>query len=181
MNHIALAGVKHTGKSTKGRLLAQSHKGIFTDLDDLIVEMLPRGYTIREWYREKGAESFMELESSALENYLNKPEDGFRCLALGGGTLENPSARKQLKASSLCLCGLIDREEVLLERILRKGIPPFLDSSHPEESFHRLYEQRNRTIRECSDILVDMDGLTMDEAVKAIERGFRAFIKKTGI
>ena len=178
MNHIALAGVKHTGKSTKGRLLAQAHRGVFTDLDDLILEKLPRGYSIRKWYTEKGAECFMELERSALESYLNEPEDKFRCLALGGGTLENPSALRLLKNSSLCLCGLIDREEVLLERILRKGIPPFLDAENPEESFHRLYEMRNKTIRDHSDILIDMEDLSIDKAVKAIEQAFSAFNRK---
>ncbi len=175
MNHIALAGVKHTGKSTKGRLLAGKHNGDFTDLDDLIIEKLPEGMPLREWYRENGQAAFMKLESQVLKEYLKEEFSGFRCLALGGATLENPEARVLLTESPICICGLTDREEVLYERILRKGLPPFLDPEKPRESFHDLYEKRSRTILEYSNIIIDMDGMSVDESVKAIDRAFMDF------
>ena len=175
MNHIALAGVKHTGKSTKGRLLAEAHQGVFHDLDDLITAILPQGYTVRSWYREKGQQAFMDMETRALEEYFNRKEEGFRCLALGGATLENPRAKEILLSAPICLCGLTDREDVLFQRILNKGLPPFLETDDPRETFHQLYEKRSRTIRQYCHILVNMDGMSLEEAVADIDRKLKAY------
>ena len=170
MQKIALAGVKHTGKSTKGRLLAEAHKGTFKDLDDLILELLPEGYTIRSWYREKGQQAFKEREVAALKEYLDHDKNGFSCLALGGATLENREARNLLLEAPLILCGIDDEEEILFQRIKRKGLPPFLETDNPEQTFHEMYETRNATIREYCDIVISCRGLSLEEAVNTLNR-----------
>ena len=181
MHHIALAGVKHSGKSTKGRLLAEARKGEFFDLDDLIEALLPEGYTVRRWYLEMGQEAFRERETLAVENYLKREFSCFSCLALGGGTLENPAARELLKSSPLLLCGIEEEEDVLFKRILRKGLPPFLDTEDPAKTFHELYERRSAGIREFCDIITPMNNLTIQEAVDKIDRDIRNYrARETG-
>ncbi len=177
MQRIALAGVKHTGKTTKGRLLCDARGGSFRDLDDLITEKLPRGYTVRQWYREKGQKAFREMEVSALQDYLAREDSIFSCLALGGATLENEEARSLLEKASVILCGIEDDEDVLYERILRKGLPPFLETDNPRETFHEMYEIRSATIRRYCNIIISCRGLSLEEAVHKLDREIRNYTR----
>ena len=47
-------------------------------------------------------------------------------------------------------------EPVLFERIMRGGIPPFLSSTHPSDSFHELYTRRDGRYRQISDYVVSL-------------------------
>jgi shikimate kinase len=121
------------------------------------------------------------METLALKNYLERDFPCFSCLALGGGTLENPAARELLKSSPLLLCGIEEEEKVLFERILRKGLPPFLDSEDPAKTFHELYIRRSAGIREYCDVITPMNNLTIQEAVETIDRDIRNYRpRKTG-
>ena len=177
MQRIALAGVKHTGKTTKGRLLCNARGGSFKDLDDLITEKLPRGYTVRQWYKEKGQQAFREMEVLALQEYLASENSLFSCLALGGATLENEVARSLLIGSSMILCGIEDEEEILYQRILRKGLPPFLETENPRHTFHEMYKTRSATIRRYCNIIISCKGLSLEEAVDKLDREIRNYTR----
>ncbi|OQY31287.1 MAG: hypothetical protein B6241_14445 [Spirochaetaceae bacterium 4572_59] len=179
MQIIALAGVKHSGKSTLGRLLAEHNRGRFLDLDDLITQKLPEGETVRSWYRKKGRDAFMEKEVEALRSYLDKNRQSYNCLALGGATLENPEAMKLLKGPDICLCGLMNDEKTLFNRIVKRGLPPFLETENPEKTFHELYEKRSATIERYSDIVVPIYQLSPLEAVEELNRAIHSFMKGT--
>ena len=43
------------------------------------------------------------------------------------------------------------------EKILAGGIPPFLDPSDPQGSFHAIYERRSRVYEEYADIIIDLE------------------------
>lgn len=179
MQIIALAGVKHSGKSTLGRLLAEQNRGFFLDLDDLITAILPGGYTVRSWYKKKGRDAFMEKETEALRSYLEKDRHSYNCLALGGATLENPEAIKLLKGQEICLCGLMDDEKILFDRIVKRGLPPFLKTDNPEKTFHELYVKRSATIERYSDIVVPIYKLSPLEAVEKLNREIHSYKKKS--
>ena len=183
MQRIALAGVKHTGKTTKGKLLCDTRGGSFRDLDDLITEKLPRGYTIRQWYKEKGQQAFRKMEVLALQEYLSSENSIFSCLALGGATLENEKARSLLIKASVILCGIEDEEDVLYRRILEKGLPPFLETEDPRQTFHKMYKTRSATIRRYCNITISCKGLTLEESVDKLDREIRNYTRtlvKTG-
>jgi shikimate kinase len=172
---IALGGIKHSGKSTVGRILSTERNIPFHDLDDLIRTTLPPKWTIRKWYREKGRQAFMDSEAESLRGYMDAaaPED-MRLLGLGGGSLENPDALKILKNEKACIIILDEEEDVLYHRIMRNGIPPFLDPDSPEESFHDLYTRRRRTLLEQGDHIINIHGLERQETAAAVDRVIRS-------
>lgn len=143
----------------------------FHDLDDLILKILPFKWSVRKWFREKGADAFKKKEVEALKNYL-QGVDGktLSILSLGGGTLENPEALKLLKKSEAGIFILDEEEEILFERIIKKGIPPFLNGDNPRASFTDLYKARRTTLLEQGDHIINIHGLNQQEAAeKAVQ------------
>jgi shikimate kinase len=170
---IILSGIKHSGKSTCGRELAESWNLPFYDLDDLIVELCrqDRGgvravtWEAREIYRRLGKKAFQELELRALEKLASDRE--LAVIALGGGTQENPEARRILSAMGI-LVYLHEEAQTLFRRIEVRGIPPFLDSGAPWESFLLLYRSRDALYRGSADLTVSIAGRPLQEAKKRI-------------
>lgn len=168
---IVLGGIKHTGKSTVGRMLSKEMGLPFHDLDDLILKILPFKWSVRKWFREKGADAFKKKEVEALRTYFNDSDrETLRILSLGGGTFENSDALKLLKKSEAVIFILDEEEEILFERIIRKGVPPFLDEDNPRASFSELYKARRATLLEQGDHIINIHGLDQQEAAeKAVQ------------
>jgi len=80
LGRIYLIGYMASGKSTVGKLLAESLDLQFIDLDQLIEERA--GMTIKEIFQQYGETSFRQLESSALFQCSKKENI---VVATGGG------------------------------------------------------------------------------------------------
>ncbi|MBI9100375.1 MAG: shikimate kinase, partial [Spirochaetaceae bacterium] len=89
MQRIILAGIKHSGKSTIGWNLSAHLNLYFADLDDLILRDTEKYETVRQLYRELGAEGFQRQEKESLKLFLQTYENKSFVLSLGGGTIEN--------------------------------------------------------------------------------------------
>lgn len=154
-----------------GRMLSRELELPFHDLDDLILKNLPFKWSVRKWFREKGALAFKQKEAEALRSYLREiTKDKLSILSLGGGTLENTEALNLLKSADAEVFILDEKEEILFERIIKKGIPPFLDNENPRESFSELYKMRRTTLLEQGDHIINIHGLNQQEATdKAIQ------------
>ncbi|QEN08431.1 hypothetical protein EXM22_10705 [Oceanispirochaeta crateris] len=172
---IALGGIKHTGKSTVGKIVSQRLALPFHDLDDLILKDLPPRWSIRKWYREKGEQEFRNKESVALAQYLKEEDQkGMRILALGGATLENPQALNLLKGSDTEIYILDEEVEILYHRIIKRGIPPFLDPLNPEESFRKMYTTRKQTLLNQGDYIINIHGMDQTNAAEHLIRLIRS-------
>jgi len=90
--HIILIGLRCSGKSTTGRLLAERLGAPFLDLDDLVLDRFVEP-TVREVWAAHGEHAWREAELAALHDALAAPP---QVLALGGGTPEIPEARAVL-------------------------------------------------------------------------------------
>ena len=159
-----LTGIKHSGKSNVGKtaasLIARERNAVFVDTDDLIVQALPSGYSgIRDFYRREGKDAFMDLEYRSLKKYLSSvKEDLTIIIATGGGACDNTRMVSLMKESGTVLY-LCLKEETLLRRIQKKGIPPFLDENDIENSFHTLFVSRDREYRHICDFVVPLEDL----------------------
>ena len=80
-NAIILIGYMGSGKSTVGRMLAQTHNLLFEDLDDVIAN--DASASIPELFVEKGAKVFRELEHQTLKKILENAAN--KVISLGGG------------------------------------------------------------------------------------------------
>lgn len=170
---VALTGLKHVGKSTIGRRVAQRLQIRFDDLDDLLVEEYRSevssdtnglAVTPREIYRSSD-DLFRRLEHRALVNYLAgvpyHEDSGGRSgiLATGGGISDNEAAFALLNTSAktIFLDELID---VLYHRIISNGVPSFLDAERPEEHFREIAERRRSAYLVAADHVIPTNGLT---------------------
>ncbi len=152
MKHLYFCGIKHSGKSTLGKLAAQALGYSWVDLDDLVLQGIAPYRSIREFYQEAGKKAFMEEEVRALKAFLNTRETPY-IISLGGGASDNQALIDVIKHSGK-LVYLEVKEPVLLQRILKGGVPPFLDPSDPESSFASLYESRHARYSNICDIMV---------------------------
>ena len=94
---VVFIGIKHCGKSTQGKLLAQKLQRKFYDSDELLSaeymiryaaareESSPRAIMVRH-----GEEFFRRFEADVIRKILNGSVDNVGVLALGGGVPVNP-------------------------------------------------------------------------------------------
>ncbi len=173
---IILMGMKHSGKSSLGRKLANDIALPFMDLDDLIIEealLSPhfersRRLTCREIFRFS-PELFSELEYRGAQRAARELNKDSLILALGGGTIENRRAMELLSRNSI-LVYLEEAEKVLLSRILLRGIPPFLDTNNPGGSFKTLYEKRTKLYEEAADIILPLMEAPLHRALEMLKQ-----------
>jgi shikimate kinase len=168
-------GIKHSGKSTIGKKLAKKLRRGFYDLDTLI-EDLEGGKPVREIYRSLGREGFQALESTAAAALASKIKNGETCVcALGGGTIENNAAIKELTEWALMVF-LDEDPDILFQRIIKKGLPPFLDAKNPRDSFNELFEHRTRLYGQLADITILLQGKNIDEALQTVIHGLEVYL-----
>ncbi len=150
---IVLMGIKHSGKTSLGKMAAAALDLPFFDLDNLLEEQYSkkRLFNFRELYIKLGETGFRDLETKAVKS-ISMKNDGI--LALGGGTIENISAMKTVKEAAL-LVFLDIKEEILFKRIKENGFPSFLEKS-PKKLFHKLFIKRRTLYSEVADITLKL-------------------------
>lgn len=79
---VVLIGYMASGKSTLGKILANTLNYTFIDLDDFIEENEKK--TIKEIFKSKGEIYFRAMETASLKNILSEKDN--LILSLGGGT-----------------------------------------------------------------------------------------------
>lgn len=156
--NITLCGVKHAGKSSAAKALSELTGSLFSDSDDALRELYCREsgkeLSVREIYRELGEEGFRKLEVRALRNLFQ--EGTFRILALGGGVLSNPFLTSEDRKNMGYLCCIDVPDEVAYERVVRGGLPPFLNGKeNPYKAFCEMNQSRRSVFREAADLIVE--------------------------
>lgn len=180
---VKLMGMKHSGKSTIGRSIAERMGWRFLDLDDAVQLEYARepgrdaATPVRQIYRSLGASGFADLEARAAKSLaLNDLRAPLLILALGGGTIENSAALSHLSHSGPFVY-LQEEPETLFTRIERGGIPPFLDPANPFQSFLSLYRRRTALYRKKADITVDLHGKDVGQAVTTVLRALEDYFR----
>ncbi len=153
--HLFFCGIKHSGKSTLGRLAAQQLGYEWIDLDDLVLDRISPYPTIRAFYQAEGKQAFMDAEVLALSSFLQLHDDSAFVISLGGGASDNDALISLIKEFGKIIY-LEVPEAVLLQRILKTGIPPFLDAKDPKGSFEHLYAQRHERYSKICDKMIQL-------------------------
>ena len=81
MTALQLLGMKHTGKSSLGRLWAQRKGWDFYDLDNLLESQAGGGRTSRQIFAEEGRERFQQYEAEAARLIAGRLAQGKAVLA----------------------------------------------------------------------------------------------------
>lgn len=162
MQDIFLCGLKHSGKSRIGQYIARQWGCHWVDADDLTKLRIPPPLSIRSYYRRYGQEAFQKLERESMEDFLasNHPST---LISMGGGSVDNPGLLQTCAAHGQ-LVYLSVPEEILYLRIIREGIPPFLDAADPKGSFHQIYLRRDELYgKVCKIVLHLPDSPTVEQ------------------
>lgn len=93
--HVIFMGLRGSGKSTLGHLLARELGCEFVDLDDRTPRVLG-ATTVAEAWSRFGEPAFRDAEAKALQDVL---EGDGRVVALGGGTPTAPGAADRILAA----------------------------------------------------------------------------------
>ncbi len=146
LHRIVLTGFMGAGKTTVGRLLAESLGWDFLDLDAHIEQRT--GATVPQLFERHGEPRFRQLESSALANALGRKNT---VLALGGGTPEQLTNRLLLEQTPGTIVIFLDAPfETLFDRCMLQSfaspenIRPVLAS--PDQARQR-FDQRQPHFR----------------------------------
>lgn len=170
--NIFLMGIKHSGKSTLGKMLAKELNKEFFDTDNLIEEFycsekkLVDKLSFREIYKIEGAEGFQKIEASVCKWIKENVCDSV--VSFGGGVIENKEAVDYLIGAGVFVY-LKEDIDTLYKRIVANGIPPFLSEGDPYENFLILYERRAKLYQKKADIIVELKGAGINEAFQLLK------------
>ena len=172
------------------RRLSQKSSGPlrFIDLDEEIVRRC--GRSIPEIFSAKGEEAFRAIERDTLTKLLaeaNSPRGNDPLpqllLALGGGTLMSEECRELVKSNAKCIY-LRARVETLAENLraddvagrpMLAGVNPDAPADAPDSLESRIAAMmavRGPIYEKAADIILDIDGLTYEDAALQILNSF---------
>ena len=155
---IVLTGFMGAGKTTVGRLLAESLGWAFLDLDQHLEARA--GATVASLFATHGEAHFRRLESSALANALSQTQT---VIALGGGTPEQLTNRLLLEQTPDTVVVFLDAPfDVLFDRCMLQSFaqpehsrPVLADPLAAAERFtlrQPLYRRLARTSVACAEL-----------------------------
>ncbi len=197
---LVLVGIKHSGKSSVGKIVAEQLNCTFIDVDDVIEDI--SNMSCRDLYREKGVSVFQSVELAACEKVLNTlshkddsshmvNNDNFcAVVATGGGLCNNSRAVTVLKNSNVSLCYLSVPENIACNRIIenskkRGSYPPYIVKSiknngatkyseaEIRRAFHSFYIERTRKYEQIADVLVCVDDSPKKENAQRLLDAFK--------
>ena len=151
------------GKSTLGPLVAERLGRPFIDLDRALEQDL--GTTIPEFFEQRGETEFRMQEEGHAIAALRLPDPAV--IALGGGAVQTPSIRTDLRDRAFTVLLEVD-PETAWERSAGGGRPLAQD----ESEFHALYERRRELYDEVADAHVyDVDDIVLAAAGVHVHAG----------
>jgi 3-dehydroquinate synthetase len=144
------------GKSTLGPQVAERLARPFIDLDRDLEQDL--GTTIPEFFEQRGESAFRLQEEGHAIAALRLPDPAV--IALGGGAVQTPSIRRELRERAYTLLLEVD-PATAWERSARSSRPLARD----EAEFRALYERRRPLYDEVAEAQVhDVDGAVLAAA-----------------
>lgn len=159
-----LIGLRGSGKTTLGRLLAARARAPFIDLDDRTIAGSGHA-SVSAMFRAAGEPAFRAAEARALAEVLADPACGGAVIALGGGTPTAPGARELLEAARAqgrIRIVLLDAAPAVLGARLAvaPGDRPLLLGANFAEEAALLAERRMPAYRALADAIVTTEGDT---------------------
>ena len=159
MENIILTGMPSCGKSTVGVVLAKTMNKGFVDTDILIQQR--EGCTLQDIIDEKGNDYFHKIEEQVLLDF-----DGTDyVIATGGSAIYFDRAMAHFKENGKIVYLKVSLDTVLtrLNNIKTRGV-----TLEKGQTLGDLYNQRIPLYEKHADIVIEADGLTVEEVVERI-------------
>ncbi|QHI71058.1 shikimate kinase [Aminipila terrae] len=159
MKNLILIGMPACGKSTIGVVLAKTMGMKFLDTDLLIQER--EGVLLQDLINKRGNDYFKKVE----EYVLRSVETENTVISTGGSAVYYPEAIRHFKKNGLVVYIKVSYEtiEKRLDNITTRGVT--LD---PGQTLKDLYDKRIPLYEENADIIVDTEGMTVEQTIERI-------------
>jgi len=175
---LALIGLRGTGKTTVGRILAERLGRPFADADHELEAW--SGLSIPKIFKEQGEPAFRDLEEQTLETLTQNPN---LVLATGGGAILRPTNRARLRAFGQVIWLTADPSQ-LAERLLAnpRGLAnrPSLTTAGTIDELSEVLQARSALYEEVADLTVETGGRTTRQVVDHILDRLRALVPTSG-
>ena len=164
--NLILIGLRASGKSTLGRLLAQELGRDFVDLDRVVSQKM-NATGPGEVIEREGIEAFRFAETEALRAVLETPN---QIIALGGGTPTAPGAAELLRDADARIVYLRATPETLRARLTESDNTdrPALVGSDVLDEVQILFEQRDPLYQDLAESVVHTDGVRESSLLRAL-------------
>lgn len=169
MKNIVLIGMPGAGKSTIGVILAKVLALNFIDSDLLIQEQ--EGMLLKDIIATKGIEGFREIE-----NQVNRDIDTDKSvIATGGSIVYCPEAMEHLGNIGVLVYIKLDYETInnRLRDIRKRGVV-FREG----QTLRSLYDERKLLYEKYAQIVVDGNGLSIEDLMANIADSVRDYMNK---
>ncbi|MDA8366516.1 MAG: shikimate kinase [Actinomycetota bacterium] len=165
LRHLYLVGMMGAGKSTVGRVLADRTRAPFVDIDQRVVSV--SGRSIPELF-DQSEEHFRQLESSSLAEVGSGSVP--TVIAVGGGAVLSDENRSLMKGTGIVVW-LRAMPSTLRDRVDGgRGRPVLSRSGDLDQVVEALVRERAPYYADVADLVVDVDGLDVDDVVRAVMR-----------
>jgi len=159
--NIALIGFMGTGKSSVGRLVADTLHYTFLDTDDVLVARA--GRSIADIFAQEGEAVFRERERRLVEEIARRTRT---IISTGGGLPVDPANMASLKTHALVVC-LWASAEKIWERVRNQSHRPLLNEPDPLAKIRSLLAEREPFYREA-DVLVNTEMRSIKEVAHQV-------------
>ena len=162
--NIVLIGMRGSGKTAVGKLLAKRLGKQFIEMDELIVRRL--GQTVPEIVQRYGWQKFRDVEAeitrevAGVENVVN---------ATGGGVVTREENIRELKKKGKLVWLKADLD-TLLRRIGNDQSRPSLTGKSQREDMETVLAERSPIYERAADFIVDTEGKMPEEVAEAIAK-----------
>jgi shikimate kinase len=172
VTRVALVGLRCTGKTTVGRLLAARLGWAGIDADDVVEANA--GKSVAKIFANDGEARFREWEVDAIRDICGRERI---VIATGGGAILRPETRELLKHSCFVVWltaspdAIAKRMSADPETLARR---PSLTGQGVIEEVSAVLAAREPFYREVAQLVVHTDGRTPDEIAMEIEQAILA-------
>jgi shikimate kinase len=166
LENIALIGFMGVGKTSVGKLVAESLHFEFVDTDELIQSST--GRTIADIFAREGEASFRELERRTVEQLSHRSKT---VISTGGGLPAFGDNLDKLKTFALTVC-LWASPEKIWERVRHQSHRPLLHDPDPQKKIRDLLAAREPFYKRA-DVLVNTGLRSPREVAQQVELQFK--------
>ncbi len=163
--NILLTGLRGSGKTSLGKIIAQKMKKKFIDLDQYIETEAQD--SIKNIVATKGWEEFRRLETIASKALAQ--EDNL-IIATGGGTITFPQNAKALKENGFVIYLQIMPLTSVSRIINDPNRPPLTLAKDLESEVTTLYQERTPIYRQTADLIFERSDNLESDAEKIINQ-----------
>lgn len=159
-NNIFLIGFMGTGKSTVGKVLADTLRWEFVDTDAKIEATT--GQSIPQLFADHGEQRFREIETEVLRSIA---AGRHQVVSTGGGAVLKQENREAMLAGGYVVALEAD-EQTIIERVQGDTNRPLL-AGDLEARVHKLLQERAGAY-DFARLKIDTTGKTVEEIVQII-------------